>query len=118
MRKTFKIGDKVRIVRLRKESIDHTADEFVARLKAKIESKAIGVIDSFYFPNGTRPNVTFDDLKATLWEDEIEKVELKYQLSIRMWVKQTKLYDTAEEAYKVGQKVAKPEDIAVEEVDA
>lgn len=33
-----------------------------------------------------------------------------------MWVKQDKLYDSAEEAYKVGEKIAKPEDIAVEEV--
>jgi len=42
----------------------------------------------------------------------------KYQLLIRMWVKQTTLYDTAKEAYQVGLKVAKPEDIAVEEVEA
>jgi hypothetical protein len=41
----------------------------------------------------------------------------KYQLSIRIWVKQDKLYDTAQEAYAIGQKVAKPEDIAVEEVE-
>jgi len=34
-----------------------------------------------------------------------------------MWVKQDTLYDTAKEAQEAGEKVAKPEDIAVEQVD-
>jgi len=34
-----------------------------------------------------------------------------------MWVKQDKLYNTAKEAQEAGEKIAKPEDIAVEEVD-
>lgn len=41
----------------------------------------------------------------------------KYRLLIRMWVKQDKLYNTAKEAQEAGEKIAKPEDIAVEEVD-
>jgi hypothetical protein len=34
-----------------------------------------------------------------------------------MWVKQDKLYDTSKEAYEEGYKIAKPEDVAVEEVE-
>lgn len=71
----YTVGDKVRIVRLRKESIEHTSEPFLSRLRAKMKIKAIGVIEWFYFPDGTRPNVDFGDLKATLWEDEIEKGE-------------------------------------------
>lgn len=41
----------------------------------------------------------------------------KYRLLIRMWVRQDKLYDTAKEAHEAGEKIAKPEDIAVERVD-
>lgn len=41
----------------------------------------------------------------------------KYRLFIRMWIKQDKLYDSAEEAYEVGRKIAKEEDITVEEVE-
>lgn len=41
----------------------------------------------------------------------------KYQLLIRMWVKQDKLYDSADEAYDAGRKIANEEDIAVEPVE-
>jgi len=41
----------------------------------------------------------------------------KFQLLIRMWVKQDKLYDTVAEAYEVGKKIAKEEDIATEPVE-
>ena len=57
----LKVGDKVRIINLRKESIEHTDKEFLSRLRDKMESKSAGVIESFYFPNKTRPNVTFGD---------------------------------------------------------
>lgn len=45
------------------------------------------------------------------------KKETKYRLLIRIWVKQDKLYDTAKAAHEAGEKIAKPEDIAVERVD-
>jgi len=41
----------------------------------------------------------------------------KYRLLIRIWVPQDKLYNTAKEAHDAGEKIAKPEDIAVERVD-
>lgn len=41
----------------------------------------------------------------------------KFQLLVRIWVKQTPLYNTATEAYEVGRKIAKEEDITVEEVE-
>jgi len=41
----------------------------------------------------------------------------KYQLLIRMWIKQDKLYDTSKEAYEEGCKIANPKDVAVEEVE-
>jgi len=41
----------------------------------------------------------------------------KYALFIRMWVRQMTLYDSAEKAYEAGRKIAKEEDIAVEEVE-
>jgi len=41
----------------------------------------------------------------------------KYRLFIRMWVKQNRLYDSAEKAYEVGRKIANEEDITVEEVE-
>ena len=42
----------------------------------------------------------------------------KYQLLIRMWVKQTdKLYDSAAEAYEAGRKVADEENLSVQEVE-
>jgi len=40
----------------------------------------------------------------------------KYQLLIRIWVPQDHLYDTVAEAYEAGQKIAKPEDIAIVEI--
>jgi len=41
----------------------------------------------------------------------------KYQLSIRMWIKQSKLYDSAKEAYEAGRKIASEENFAVETVE-
>jgi len=41
----------------------------------------------------------------------------KYRLLIRMWIKQDKLYDTAADAKEAGEKIAKPEDVAVMPVE-
>jgi len=40
----------------------------------------------------------------------------KYRLLIRIWVPQDHLYSTPREAQEAGEKIAKKEDIAVEEV--
>jgi len=41
----------------------------------------------------------------------------KYRLLIRMWIKQDKLYSTAAAAKEAGEKIAQPEDVAVEPVE-